>query len=149
MLHWQILKHFIPSDHLCVFYSANTVGFKQNWRMFILLHVGFWNDCSDKEPAWQCRRYKRCGFNPWVGKLLWRRKWQLTPVFLPGESHRQRSLVGYSAWGCRVGHDWSDLACTYTCIRHQTTYIISICSFIPLWFSMLLSVFIVCKFSLC
>ena len=35
------------------------------------------------------------GFNPWVGKILWRRKWQPNPVFLPGESHGQRSLVGY------------------------------------------------------
>ena len=37
--------------------------------------------------------------NPWVGKIPWRRKWQPTPVFLPGESHGQRSLVGYSPWG--------------------------------------------------
>ena len=35
----------------------------------------------------------------WVGKILWRRKWQPTPVFLPGESHGQRSLAGYSPWG--------------------------------------------------
>ena len=41
----------------------------------------------------------RDGFNPWVGKIPWRRKWQHTPVFLPGESHGQRSLVGYSPWG--------------------------------------------------
>ena len=38
-------------------------------------------------------------FDPWVGKILWRRKWQPTPVFLPGESHGQGSLVGYSPWG--------------------------------------------------
>ena len=35
----------------------------------------------------------------WVGKIPWRSKWQLTPVFLPAETHRQRSLVGYSPWG--------------------------------------------------
>ena len=35
-------------------------------------------------------------FNPWVGKILWSRKWQTTPVFLPGKTHEQRSLVGYS-----------------------------------------------------
>jgi len=39
---------------------------------------------------------KRPGFSPWVGKIPWRRAWQPTPVFLPGESHGQRSLVGYS-----------------------------------------------------
>ena len=42
---------------------------------------------------------KNPGFNPWVGKIPWRRKWQPAPVFLPGESHGQRSLAGYSPWG--------------------------------------------------
>ena len=41
----------------------------------------------------------RLGFNPWVGKIPWRRKWQPTLVFLPGEFHEQRSLAGYSPWG--------------------------------------------------
>ena len=41
---------------------------------------------------------KRCGFDPWVGKILWRRAWHPTPVFSPGKSHGQRSLVGYSSW---------------------------------------------------
>ena len=40
-----------------------------------------------------------------MGKIPWRKKWQPTPVFLPGKSHGQRSLAGYSPWGCRVGHD--------------------------------------------
>ena len=44
----------------------------------------------------QCRRPR---FDPWVGKIPRRRKWQPTPVLLPGESHEQRSLVGYSPWG--------------------------------------------------
>ena len=46
----------------------------------------------------KCRRRKKIRFYPWVGKIPCRRKWQPTPVFLPGESHGQRSLVGYSAW---------------------------------------------------
>ena len=51
----------------------------------------------------ECRR---CGFNPWIRKIPWRRKWQPTPVFLPGKFHGQRSLVGYSPWGNRrVGQD--------------------------------------------
>ena len=41
-------------------------------------------------------RHKRHAFNPWVRKILWRRAWQPTPVFLPGESHRQGNLAGYS-----------------------------------------------------
>ena len=48
------------------------------------------SDC--KEIRLQCGRP---GFDPWVGKIPWRRKWQPTPVFLPGESHGRRSLVGY------------------------------------------------------
>ena len=50
---------------------------------------------SGKESSCQCRRRKRHGFDPWVGKILWRRKWQSIPVFLPGEFHEERSLVGY------------------------------------------------------
>ena len=47
---------------------------------------------SGKEPTCQCRRCKRSGFDPSVGKIPWRRAWQHTPVFLPRESHGQRSL---------------------------------------------------------
>ena len=48
---------------------------------------------------------RRCGFNPWVKKIHWRRKWQITSVFLPEKSHGQRSLVGYSLQEGRVRHD--------------------------------------------
>ena len=54
---------------------------------------------SGKEPTCQCRRCKRCGFDPWVRKIPWRRKWQPTPVFLSGKSHGQRSLVGHGPRG--------------------------------------------------
>ena len=53
-------------------------------------------DASGKEPASQCGRWKRRGFDPWVGKTPWRRARQPALIFLPGESHGQRSLVGYS-----------------------------------------------------
>ena len=48
---------------------------------------------SGKESTCQCRRHSRLGFNPWVKKSPWRRKWQPTPAFLPGKSHGQRSWV--------------------------------------------------------
>ena len=54
---------------------------------------------SGKEPACQCKRDKRGGFDPRVGKIPWRRAWQPTPVFSPGESPGQKSLVGCSLWG--------------------------------------------------
>ena len=44
------------------------------------------------------------GFHPWVRKMPWRRKWQPTPVFLPGKSHEQKSLAGYSPWGCKESY---------------------------------------------
>ena len=59
--------------------------------------------------ACQHRRRKRHILNPWVRKIPWRRTWQSTPVFLTGEFHGERNLVGYSPWGCRVEHNWSDL----------------------------------------
>ena len=62
-----------------------------------------------KEFTCQSRRF---GLDPWVRKIPWRRKWQPTPLFLPGESHGQRSLVGCSPWNHRVRHDWCDLAHT-------------------------------------
>ena len=52
-----------------------------------------------KELAYQCRKCRRYWFNPWVRKIPWRRVWQPTPVFLPRESHGQRSLAGCSPWG--------------------------------------------------
>ena len=48
---------------------------------------------------------RRAGFSPQVGKIPWRRKWEDHPVFLPGESHGQRSLVSYGSWG----HKESDM----------------------------------------
>ena len=50
-------------------------------------------------PAIQETQETQHGFDPWVGKITWRRQWQPTPVFLPGEFQGQRSLAGYSPWG--------------------------------------------------
>ena len=76
---------------------------------------GFLGGASGKEPICQCRRRKRLGFHPWVGKIPWRRAWQPIPVFLPGESQGQRSLVGYSPWltKSRTWLKWLSM-CAYT-----------------------------------
>ena len=89
----QIL-HFVPSTlvlflynlHICIIleFSLNTRG------------LPWW--FSGKDSACPCRRR---GFDPWVGKILWRRKWQPTPVFLPGKYHGQRNLAGCSPWDCK------------------------------------------------
>ena len=74
--------------------------------MLLYIYTGFPGGASDKESACQCKRLKRCGFDPWVRKIPWKRAWQTTPVFLPEESHGQRSLVGYTVHGSqRVRHD--------------------------------------------
>ena len=49
--------------------------------------IGLSGSTSGKESTCKCRRHKRDGFDPWVSKIPWSRKWQPTPVFLPGESH--------------------------------------------------------------
>ena len=62
---------------------------------------------SSKEPSSQCRRHERCGFDPWDGKIPWRRAWQPTPVFLPGESpwtEEPGGLLFTVGWQ-RVGQD--------------------------------------------
>ena len=71
----------------------------------ILADLGASRWCSGKESSCQCRRHKRLGFDPWAGEIPWR-KWQPTPVFLPGKFHGPRSLVGYSP----QGHKESDMA---------------------------------------
>ena len=60
-------------------------------KLTILTHLKVF---PGKESAWQGRRLKRRGFYPWVGKIPWMRKWEPTPVFLPGESRGQRGLAG-------------------------------------------------------
>ena len=74
-------------------------------------YLGLLWQLSGKEAAYQCRRH---GFSPWVEKIPWRRKGQLTPVFLPGESHGQRNLAGYSPWG-RKESDTTKQMNTHAC----------------------------------
>ena len=100
---------------------------------------GFPGGTSGKESTYQ---WTRCGFEPWVGKISWRRKWQPTPVFLFGEFHGQRSLLGYSARGHRVGHDWATFLfffhiCIHTCIYtylYTNIHVLILCRRNSLWF---------------
>ena len=61
----------------------------------LLVRAGY-DGSVGKEPTCQGRRHRRRGFSSWVGKIPWRRKWQATPAFLPGEFHGWRSLAGHS-----------------------------------------------------
>ena len=72
---------------LAMFSEADTIRSKR-----------YFNGAFPMALCLQCRRHRTLGFDPWVGRIPWRRKWQPTPVFLPGKSHGQRSLEGYSPW---------------------------------------------------
>ena len=65
-------------------------------------------DASGKGPVCQRRRRKRCGFDPWMGKIPWRRAWQPTPAFLPRESLGKEPGGLQSIGSKRVGYDGSD-----------------------------------------
>ena len=78
---------------LLAFCSCSLVVFTKDYNF--ASNVGFLGGASGKEPTCQCRRHKRPRLDPWVRKIPWMRACQPTPVSLPGESHRQRRLVGY------------------------------------------------------
>ena len=82
-------------------FSKTVWQFLTKLNILLLHKPGFPGGTSGKESSCQCRWCKRHGFNPWVGTIPWRRAWQPTPVFLPGESHEQRSLGSYSPWDCK------------------------------------------------
>ena len=100
------------------------VGICHLYRLFYRCHLLFhglswW--LSGKASVCQCRRHRRHWFDPWVWKIPLRRKWQLTPVFLPGKSLGQRSLAGSSPWGCKE-LDTTEQLSTHThslCSRHD------------------------------
>jgi len=94
---------------ICIIFTQK----KSVWA-FYKTPKGFPGGASGKGSACQGRRLWRLRFDPWVGKIPWRRKWQPTPVFLPGEPHGQRSLEGYSPWV----HKESD---TTECLSTQHT----------------------------
>ena len=77
---------------------------EQGWKHPSLVFSDNWKYIKKGLPWWLrwyriCLQCRRPGFNPWFGKIPWRRNWQHTPVFSPGKSHGPRSLVGYYPWG--------------------------------------------------
>ena len=81
-----------------------------------------------KNSSVSAGRPKRCGFHLWVGKILWRRAWQLTLIFLPGESHGHRSLTGYSPSGPKESDTTEATEHTEACIHiyiYIYTYMLS------------------------
>ena len=104
-LKWAIVRNENPLQYSCLknymdrgAWQAIVHGVAKSWTWLSNYHsltqahylgLSWWL----RQRICQCRR---CGFNPWIGKVSWRKKWQPTPVFLLGKSHGQRSLAGYS-----------------------------------------------------
>ena len=96
-----IVEHDWMTEHT---HMHNHIGVCVRVCVCVCVCVGFPGVASCTEPIHQCRRHNRHRFDSWVEKIPWRRAWQPTPLFLPGESHGQRSLAGYSP----EGHTESD-----------------------------------------
>ena len=99
--------------HIPVFWPGELHGLYSPWGHAeldtterLLLSGG----TSGKDPTCQCGGCKRCSIDPWIGKISWRRAWQPPPVFLPGEFHGQRGLVGYHPRGCKESNTTEHLS---------------------------------------
>ena len=88
-----------------------------------ILHMGFTGGSVVKNLPDKCNRFRRHGFSSLVGRIPWRRKWQLTPVFLPGKSHGWRSLVGYTPWSRKESDTTEQLTHTHTHTFKPTYFI--------------------------
>ena len=81
--------------------SKRTILYPSWAHLISFLSLGLCQWLSSKESACQCGRHRRRGFNPWIGKIPFRKTWQPTLVFLLGKSHGQRSLESQCRWGCK------------------------------------------------
>ena len=94
---------FLPMYASCLIFISNLV-----------ISLGFPGGSVGKQSASYAGdhlQYRKRGLDPWIGKIPWRRKWQSTPEFLPGEADGQGSLAGYSPWDCK----------SQTVLSNQTT----------------------------
>ena len=114
-----ISKYFSKLISHCILCFFNPVYTHQNRDCFLSSYLyptgslGLHRWPGGKESSYQHRRCKRGEFSPWVRKMPWSRKWQPTPVFLPGKSHGQRKLSGYSPWDRRAWRDGTRAARTF------------------------------------
>ena len=95
---WDVFHLLTGLSEVTVIINSYTVSSNSSdpFSFHLTTQTGFPGSASSNDPTCQCKRHKRLEFHPWVGKIPWRRERQPAPAFLPGESHGQRSLVGYS-----------------------------------------------------
>ena len=132
----QFTKHNILWIHPCCFrwqfiiLSGPSLDFWGGERDWKLHQLSITNDLINRAYVmglpwwfrWQkiCLQCGRPRLDPWVGKIPWRRKWLPIPVFLPGASHGQRSLAGYSPWDCKES-DTTEQLSTHTCLCNEAS----------------------------
>ena len=116
---------------VCVYIYIYIYTHTRVWSIiciYIYRHMGLPGGTNNKEHTCQCRRHKRCSFDPWSRTIPWRRAQQPTPVFLTGESHGQRNLVDCSTKSCKELNSTEDTwnlhvkihthvcVCVYVCV---------------------------------
>ena len=107
---YLVLREKMLNLHPCQGTLSVCCGPRAQSPAFGWLSVSFLTLCpvpgwlSGKASPASDRQWQEAKLHPWVRKVLCRRKWPAAPMFLPGKSHGQKSLVGYSAWSCRDGH---------------------------------------------
>ena len=94
----EVRQSWVPAHLQHLHSGLHCVSYLTSWSLnFLFGAMGIFLRChSGKESTCQCRR---CRFDPWVGRIPWRREWEPPPVFLPGKSHGRRSLIGCSPRG--------------------------------------------------
>ena len=117
LLLWNMHDQFYSWQHLKGWFREDPALRKKKIIPFPSAFLGFPGGSVVKNPHANTGG-TRDGCNPWVGKIPWRRKWQPTPVFLPGQFHGQRSQAGHCPWGCKE----SDMTDTHTHSTHTHTH---------------------------
>ena len=121
MTEWLTLlseHRFLESRDFLHFIHSKSSVFKTVAHKRHLIHMGLLRWLSGKESACRCRRH---GFDPWVGKIPWGRKWQPTLVFLPEKSPGQRSLIGHSSKGHKE-LDMTEFSCFFFNFEFQASF---------------------------
>ena len=153
---WHFPYWFILYGTLCASWTGVTSSFPILGTFSAVISLNIFSGPFGQYPhglpwwlRWQsvCLQCGRSRFNPWDGKISWKRKWQPTPVFLPGKSHGRRSLVDYSPWGHKESDttEWLHFQFFFisnTLIIHMLVYLMSQRSLrLPTFLSIVFSLF--------
>ena len=109
-----------PVQFLLELFPLNVLEPSQTQCHQILAPIYYFPGGSD-DKQFACTAGSNCRFDPWIGKIPWRRNWQPTLISLPGKSHGQRIPVGYGPWGLKELHMTEPLTHTHTLLVNDIT----------------------------